>query len=406
MSEEAAFLATIRERPDDDGPRLIFADFLDERGDPRGAFIRIQCALARMSVDDPRRAELTDREQALLDANRSRWAAPFRGLASVTAIRRGFVEDVNIEARVFLLRAGELFELAPIRHVNLLDVAGLIPHVADCEYLRRLSELTIGKQHLGDRLARALADSRNVSELKALRLHRNRLGDGGAAALAGSPHLANLKVLELGENGIGDLGARAIAASTRLARLEKLELPINEIGFGGLQALAASASLPALTSLGLGQNRIGTQRGYPFKGEAPPRLLSLDLSDNGVNSASIVDVIGLPYLGRLDRLDLNRNQLSNIGVETLCGSEIVRSLSALHLSYNQIGDDGARSLARCEHLEQLAELDLSHNPIHDTGALALLQARTLRKLRRLGVPNLGLSQRMKRRLQARFGPPL
>ena len=55
MTDEAAFLATICERPDDDGPRLIFADYLDERGDPLGSFIRIQCALARMAEDDVRR---------------------------------------------------------------------------------------------------------------------------------------------------------------------------------------------------------------------------------------------------------------------------------------------------------------------------------------------------------------
>ena len=55
MREEEAFLATIRDRPDDDGPRLIYADYLDEQGDCRGDFIRIQCALAKLGEDDPRR---------------------------------------------------------------------------------------------------------------------------------------------------------------------------------------------------------------------------------------------------------------------------------------------------------------------------------------------------------------
>lgn len=49
MSERDAFLAAILESPDDDGPRLIFADYLEENGDPaRGEFIRIQCAIARL----------------------------------------------------------------------------------------------------------------------------------------------------------------------------------------------------------------------------------------------------------------------------------------------------------------------------------------------------------------------
>ena len=33
MPDEQGFLAAIRERPDDDTPRLIFADWLDDRGD-------------------------------------------------------------------------------------------------------------------------------------------------------------------------------------------------------------------------------------------------------------------------------------------------------------------------------------------------------------------------------------
>ena len=34
---DEAFLQAIRENPDDDAPRLIYADWLEERGDPRRA---------------------------------------------------------------------------------------------------------------------------------------------------------------------------------------------------------------------------------------------------------------------------------------------------------------------------------------------------------------------------------
>lgn len=41
-------LAAILATPDDDVPRLVFADWIEERGDPNWAeFIRVQCALAR-----------------------------------------------------------------------------------------------------------------------------------------------------------------------------------------------------------------------------------------------------------------------------------------------------------------------------------------------------------------------
>ena len=95
-AKKHAFLATIRERPDDDGPRLIYADYLDERGDCRGDFIRIQCALAKLDEEDPRREEWEKREHFLLEANRHLWTAPFRGLTNAEEFRAaGFVETVK-----------------------------------------------------------------------------------------------------------------------------------------------------------------------------------------------------------------------------------------------------------------------------------------------------------------------
>ena len=48
MNEEQAFFEEIRDQPNNDVPRLIFADWLEERGDPRGEFIRVQCDLAAL----------------------------------------------------------------------------------------------------------------------------------------------------------------------------------------------------------------------------------------------------------------------------------------------------------------------------------------------------------------------
>ncbi len=48
MTHEEAFIRTICESPDDDSLRLIFADWLEEQGSPRGEFIRVQCALAKI----------------------------------------------------------------------------------------------------------------------------------------------------------------------------------------------------------------------------------------------------------------------------------------------------------------------------------------------------------------------
>ena len=58
-TETDGFLARVRESPDDDGPRLIFADWLDGVGQrARGDFVRVQVALARLAEPDPRRPAL------------------------------------------------------------------------------------------------------------------------------------------------------------------------------------------------------------------------------------------------------------------------------------------------------------------------------------------------------------
>lgn len=45
---EATFLAAILADPQDDGPRLAYADWLMERGDPRGEFVKVQIEIAGM----------------------------------------------------------------------------------------------------------------------------------------------------------------------------------------------------------------------------------------------------------------------------------------------------------------------------------------------------------------------
>jgi uncharacterized protein (TIGR02996 family) len=61
--DEAAFLAAIRAAPGDPTPRLIYADWLDDRGDPRAEFVRLQHQLA----------EALDRLQRLRSALDREW---------------------------------------------------------------------------------------------------------------------------------------------------------------------------------------------------------------------------------------------------------------------------------------------------------------------------------------------
>src|SRR6266536_2625699 len=54
MSDRDALLAAICAQPDEDTPRLVFADYLEENGEPdRAAFIRAQVEFARTPPWEP-----------------------------------------------------------------------------------------------------------------------------------------------------------------------------------------------------------------------------------------------------------------------------------------------------------------------------------------------------------------
>lgn len=56
MENEDGFLAEIRARPRDLDMRSVYADWLEEQGDPRGLFLRVQLALLTLAPDHPNRS--------------------------------------------------------------------------------------------------------------------------------------------------------------------------------------------------------------------------------------------------------------------------------------------------------------------------------------------------------------
>ncbi len=75
MREEKPFIRQILANPSDDSPRLVYADWLEERGDPRGEYLRIQTALAKMPRKDKRFASFRKRLKALRSSLDADWLA-------------------------------------------------------------------------------------------------------------------------------------------------------------------------------------------------------------------------------------------------------------------------------------------------------------------------------------------
>jgi len=185
MTADEPFLLTIRDHLDDVGPRLVYADWLEERGDcDRAEFIRLQC-----------RGEDGARARQLVHLHGESWAGAAGRHTYGVAFRHGFVEEITVCARMLLSHAEEIFAAAPVRLLRVIGLSGVLDQFIRCPYLARV---------------------------KALHLTGSGLADGGAAALAGCEHLANLCTLRLGQNAIGDEGVEALADSPCLTNLETL----------------------------------------------------------------------------------------------------------------------------------------------------------------------------------------
>jgi uncharacterized protein (TIGR02996 family) len=188
MTHEEVFLQDVLENPDDDAPRLVYADWLLDRGDADGAgraeFIQLQCALARPGPDAPR-AALRARERGLLDAHHRDWAAPLARMGCTCwAYSRGFVEGVALPAAAFLAHVPALARAAPVRHLKLYGAAGLMAAVARSPHLARVRTLDLENNSLDDEALWTLAGSANVNGLEWLDLAKNPIGAGGKSALA------------------------------------------------------------------------------------------------------------------------------------------------------------------------------------------------------------------------------
>jgi uncharacterized protein (TIGR02996 family) len=432
------FLRAINEEPDEDAHRLVYADWLDDNGQPeRAEFIRVQCALPRMAPDDPRRPGLAAREQALYDAHHRAWRDELADWARPRAyglhtFRRGFVAHVLCTARQWLKGAGTLLRRVPppdrlilyncrdaladlarsphlacvaalsLREVNgVADLAGLaaatnlkrltdfelhrtwlgdssVPVLLSLPLLPRLTRLGLEGNNLGDAAVAELAASPAVAGLTDLDLVFNpRLGAGAAAAVAASPHLAGLRRLNLSQCPVGDDGLRRLSTSTTLTRLARLDLRDAGVGSAGLAALAASPLIERLTDLGLYKGRVG-----------PEGLEALAAT---------------PRPTRLETLELSECPVGDCGVAALAASPVASTLRCLRLNLTDVGPVGTAALASSPRLAGLEELALTAGPLGDEAAAALLRSPHLARLRVLWIRKNGLSEATLRELHDRFG---
>lgn len=274
MSDRAALIRAVLDNPEDDTPRLVFADWLDEFGTKheraRAAFIRLQIEAERISLADGERerSEPFRRAQELLAEHGKRWRKQVRtydgdysrGFLCIERSPHEFAKDVRPLLALEPAEVGlKLDAMATLRGPDRsVEWFAEFAQNEDLRAVRELVSTDVRVQLDGPRFA-ALLSSPHLANVKLIDIRDTRgkvLGPECVRAIAESPSPFRLTGLSL-EGTLSDVresetldapevldAVRLLATSPRFAALESLSLNYNGIGEKGLKRLCASKTLP------------------------------------------------------------------------------------------------------------------------------------------------------------------
>jgi uncharacterized protein (TIGR02996 family) len=387
------FLDFVVAHPDDDTPRLVFADWLEEEGDgARAEFIRVQVERARLPQWDARQVRLRLREQELTKLHGKKWKGELPDIKGVTweDFRRGFVATATLSSFAVLREsATACWAAAPLEAVSVRwprrdessETIAPIPG---------LRELSITAQHIDrDEVAR-LAELPLLSTLRALNIRNCNLGGEGFRQLVASPHLGNLTALRVPGNSIGNFAIRALFDAASLTSLAELDL--SETGSYGrtrrsgryredpiieatdLAALARWSGMARLRSLTLSGNdaRRNGLRAL-LRSAHVTGLKELTLRANGLNGQAMQEFGAARSELQLDVLDLGENLLEDLGAADLALAPCLSELKVLELDQCEMRLSGARWLVNAPFLSSLRRLNVNYNSFGPEGLYRLLE---------------------------------
>jgi uncharacterized protein (TIGR02996 family) len=327
VTDRDALYAAVLARPDDDTPRLVYADCLDETGDRadgiRARFIRNQVALARA---EPWSAEYDALYRATAPVEwhyKKEWAPGTDGIALPAghAYARGFLVGVTCHSKKFVTHGAALFARQPVRAVQFVVMnstrgAATAEELAACPHLARLHTLTLAGSLVDADYADQLAASPHATGIRALTLSDCAV-DAKAIGRAGPKWFPGLRELELWNVAYGTAGAAALATTKRLAALttlrvcqgaEAADIPLRG---PGAVALAESPHLRGLEELELHNQELRKKGAEAFAAAyAWPRLKRLFLRRNGIPASAIPALAANPRLASLAVLDLRGNDVT------------------------------------------------------------------------------------------------
>jgi uncharacterized protein (TIGR02996 family) len=343
--DEQALLDAVLAAPDDDAPRLVYADWLAERGDARGEYIPLACRFDQVGDYTPAAAELFERTNNLHSKHRRAWIAPLGQHGGTAVFRRGFISELTMRAREWVADHDELARHAPLDTMTLFDVDdGSLRELAKRPWLAALQKMTL------------LGSPSQVS----------------LVALGASPHVRPGLTLGL-QLPLTSEDARALVAAPFAGRIEGIDVP-RRVDADTAVALAALPRLRRFTSL------TSNLEGEVARALARAPLERVMLVGHGFDDEGCTHLAGIPTLTKLYLY----GGLTADGAAAAI-ARLPPSLRVLDLSKSTIGDVGAQAIAAAPQLAGLVELHLREAELGRAGLHAILTSPHLRSLEYLWI---------------------
>jgi uncharacterized protein (TIGR02996 family) len=424
LDQQRAFLRSIQETPEDDAPRLIYADWLDEHDADRADFIRTQCRLEATPRNAPHWRELRTREAELLKRHKSQWLGPWDSRSNEATFRRGFLDTFRIGSNFGVGLSSLASALSPYHDLTRTFVfhstklaEGLVTLLG--EALPCLRRLECESCFRGNVLIEGMANWPASVRLSELVLRRSEVGAVGLEDLGRAPWLGSLRSLDLRDNLFSSDALTSLLLRPALGGLEGLAISGSRHFTGRALVALLSGQLHALCRLrvqpasypgpGLGQEGGIGDDGLRLLAESPAfaRFTSLELLSESIGDRGATALADSPHARQLTTLSLRNNYLTDAGVAALAGSPFLANLThldlasaALTFTQHHYGDAAVRRVAESPYLQNLVTLRLYVHDLSHTATESLLDPGRLPKLRDL-VLNVTRTNELVERFRAR-----
>jgi uncharacterized protein (TIGR02996 family) len=230
MTEEEALLHAICTHPDDDTPRLVYADWLQEHGnEERAEFIRVQCQLDLNPQDEA----LQTREGELINRYGQEWQreSENNGVEVCGGFQRGFQSRLRV-VKIDENMIKSIVEVIGRMPIHSLDFAcsNVSPDqfgmLVNAPALTRINDLTLSKDIMDEHLAHLA----RMPQLEHLWL--TNCGSINDESLRYLQPLNALRTLDIQLTNITNAGvARALEDPGFLPRIERI-IPYSEYSGG------------------------------------------------------------------------------------------------------------------------------------------------------------------------------